>query len=216
MSDDHHLNKYLGWNNKQQSKNHSSFFLEVIQEDFSIYLMGRSGSYRRNGSGSPWWPGPEVIMNLFLKGCRRFTQGYPLPPTLSNVVVDAVIRHWLMVVVTTEAGTEVIGLLIRDFVAYLYADNGLVALTQPKRLQRASDVLAGLFNRAGLRTNTQNVVRNGLPSMPCAWQDVGGGVCEAGNRDRSNVLGVAEGAGIMSRVRSWGHGGVASDATSYP
>ena len=66
-----------------------------------------------------------------LKGYRVVTQREPLYPTLFNLVVDAVIRHWVTVVAATEAGTEGLGLLIWDLVAYFYADDGLVASTQP-------------------------------------------------------------------------------------
>ena len=40
-----------------------------------------------------------------LKGYRGVTQGNSLPPTIFNVVVDAVICHWVTVVTPTEAGT---------------------------------------------------------------------------------------------------------------
>ena len=68
------------------------------------------------------------------KGYREVTQGDPLSPTIFNVVVDAVICHWVTVVTPTEAGTGGLGFAIIDLVAYLYADNGLVASTQTKRL----------------------------------------------------------------------------------
>ena len=29
------------------------------------------------------------------KGARGFTQGDPLSPTIFNVVMDAVVRHWI-------------------------------------------------------------------------------------------------------------------------
>ena len=38
---------------------------------------------------------------LPFKGYRGMTQGYPMSPTLFNVVVDAVIYHWETVVVPT-------------------------------------------------------------------------------------------------------------------
>ena len=40
------------------------------------------------------------------KGYQVVTQGDPLTPTIFNVVVDAVVRHWVMVVTPTEAVTE--------------------------------------------------------------------------------------------------------------
>ena len=54
-----------------------------------------------------------------------------LPPTLFNVVMDAIIRHWVTVVVSTKESTEGLGMLIGDLVDYFYADDGLVASNQP-------------------------------------------------------------------------------------
>ena len=50
---------------------------------------------------------------------------------------------------------------IRDLLAYFYANDGMFASTQPKRLQRAFGVLADLFNRVGFRTNTWRMVSMG-------------------------------------------------------
>ena len=90
------------------------------------------------------------------------TQGDPLYSTIFNLVVDAVICHWVMVVSVTEAGVEGIGALIQDLTAYFYADNRLVMSTQLKRLQRALNVLTNLFNQVGLWKNKRNTV-----SMAC-------------------------------------------------
>ena len=70
------------------------------------------------------------------KGYLGVTQGNPLSPTIFNVVMDSVIRHWGMVVTPTEAVTRGLGLTIIDLAAYLYADDGLVGSTQPERLLR--------------------------------------------------------------------------------
>ena len=51
------------------------------------------------------------------KGYQGVTQGETLSPTIFNVVVDAVIRHWVMVVTPTEAGTGGLGLTIIDLEA---------------------------------------------------------------------------------------------------
>ena len=82
-----------------------------------------------------------------------------------NVVVDVIIRHWVKLVTPTEAITGGLGLTIIDLAAYLYAKDGLVASTQPDRLQRAFDVLTCLFNRFGIRTNTAKIV--GMVFQPC-------------------------------------------------
>ena len=53
---------------------------------------------------------------------------------------------------------EVLGLSIPDFVAYFYANDCLVTLTQPERLQWAFGVLTCLFDQVGLRTNMRKMV----------------------------------------------------------
>ena len=65
----------------------------------------------------------------------------------------------------TEDGTGGPGLIIIDQAAYFYDGNGLVLLTQPERVQRAFDILAGLFDWVGLRTNTAKTV--GMVCQPC-------------------------------------------------
>ena len=75
-----------------------------------------------------------------------------------NVFVDAVISHWVTVVTPAEVGTIRIGLTTIDLAAYFYANNGLVASTQPERIHRPFDVVTGLFNWVGIRTNTANTV----------------------------------------------------------
>ena len=61
----------------------------------------------------------------------------------------------------TEAEAELGGgdMSIQELVAYLYARNGLVVLTQPERLQRSFEILADLFDQVVLQTNMRNMVR---------------------------------------------------------
>ena len=93
-----------------------------------------------------------------LKGYQGVAQGNPLSPTIVNVVVDSVSCHWVAVVTSSEAGTGVLGMMIIDLATYFYAYNGLVASTQPERLQREFDVFAGPFDIVGLCTNIANTV----------------------------------------------------------
>ena len=99
------------------------------------------------------------------KGYHGMTQGKPLYPTLLNVVMDAIICHWVTVLAPTKEGREGLGLYIQDSETYFYANDGLVALTQPERIYRAFDVLSGLFDQVSLKTNTHKKVS--IACQPC-------------------------------------------------
>ena len=57
---------------------------------------------------------------------------------------------------------------------------------------------------------------HGLLSIPRAWKDVGGGVCDDGDGYRANVPRVADDTGAMPGLWSLVHGGVAADAPLDP
>ena len=63
---------------------------------------------------------------LPFKGYCGVTKGDPLSPAISNVVVGAIIRHWVTVVAATKKGVEGLDLLIRDLTAYFYSGDGLI------------------------------------------------------------------------------------------
>ena len=93
------------------------------------------------------------------------TQGDPLSPTIFNVVVDAVVRHWLILAVE-EAETR--GGCGREGMhqTYLfYTDDGMVALSDPRWLQWAFATLVGLFDPVGLKTNVGKTVS--MTCRPC-------------------------------------------------
>ena len=94
---------------------------------------------------------------LPFKGCRGVTQLDPMSPTIFNVVVVSVIRHWVTVVAATKKGVEGLDLFIRYLAPNFYANNGLIASPQPNIMQRAFDILAGLFDQVGIHTNTRKV-----------------------------------------------------------
>ena len=48
--------------------------------------------------------------------------------------------------------------MVRELSEYFYADYGPVASTQLERLQRVFEVLTGLFDQVGIRTNTRKTV----------------------------------------------------------
>ena len=68
---------------------------------------------------------------LPFKGYNSVTQGYHIFPTLSNLIIGAVIFHWVKMAAKTEEGTKGLGMLIQDLAAYFHARDGIFALTQP-------------------------------------------------------------------------------------
>ena len=101
------------------------------------------------------------------------TQGKPISPTIFNVVMDAVIRHWVTVVTPTEAGTGGGGLTIIDLLAYLYTENILIASTQQDRLQRSFEFHTDFFNHVRLQVKAGKMVR-----MVCQTCHAPGGMSE--------------------------------------
>ena len=93
------------------------------------------------------------------------TQGDPLSPTIFDVAVDAVVRHWVkgfIVEAEAQGGLVKEG---RNHAALFYANDGMVALSDPGWLQGAFNTLVGLFYSVGLRTNFGKTV--GMVCHPC-------------------------------------------------
>ena len=85
---------------------------------------------------------------------RGVTHGGPLPPTIFNVVFDAVIWYWVTLLGGSQ-GDNGQGLResIKTLMVLLYANYGLAASSDIARLQGAFDVLTSLFDQVGLQTN---------------------------------------------------------------
>ena len=96
---------------------------------------------------------------------RGVTQGYPLSPTVFNMVVDSVNFHWVMLLVGGESGPDGFGRLVQWMAEFFYADDRPLTLPRLSRLQVASYVLTGLFYRVGLHTNINKIV--GMVCQPC-------------------------------------------------
>ena len=86
------------------------------------------------------------------------TQVDPLSTIIFNVVVDAVVRHWMAVMVEgmEEQGEGVQE--VRHHNTLFYTDDGTVALSDPRWLQGAFSTLVGMFDRMGLRNNVWKTV----------------------------------------------------------
>ena len=63
------------------------------------------------------------------------TQGDPLSPTIFNVVMDAVVSHWVTLAVEEEEKRGEKGQDGRHQTALFYADDGMVASSDPHWLQ---------------------------------------------------------------------------------
>ena len=57
-----------------------------------------------------------------------------------------------------ELSAEGIVILVQDLVAYFYADDRLVALTQSERLQRSFEILTKLLDQIGIQENVWKTV----------------------------------------------------------
>ena len=118
------------------------------------------------------------------------TQGDPLSPTIFNVVVDAVVRHWLHLATQEAERRGERGRERRHQAALFYADGGMIASSDPRWLQWAFTVLVGLFDRVGLKTNRQKMV-----SMTCR-------TCSTpGNRSKASYTHKMTGDGLTPRER---------------
>ena len=84
------------------------------------------------------------------KGARGVTQGDPLSPTIFNVAVDAVVRHWIDGIVDETAEKGETGMEGRNQSAVFYAENGMVVSSYPAWLQGALSALVSIFDRVGL------------------------------------------------------------------
>ena len=99
------------------------------------------------------------------QGKRGVTQGNLLSPTIFNVVVDAVVRHWVTSVIAEAETRGDLGKEGRHQAALFYADNGMFASSDPGWLHGALKTLVGLFDRMGLQTNAGKTV--GMVCHPC-------------------------------------------------
>ena len=66
------------------------------------------------------------------KGARGVTHVDPLSPTIFNVVVDAVVCHWVTLVMTEAKKRGERGNEGRHQAALFYADDGMVASSDPR------------------------------------------------------------------------------------
>ena len=96
------------------------------------------------------------------------TQGNTFSPIIFNMVVGAIIQHWVTVLALTGAGAEGLGDTIQKLTSFFYADGRLVALPRLERLHRALNFLKDLFSRVDLHIDVQKMVSMAFrPCYPC-------------------------------------------------
>ena len=129
------------------------------------------------------------------------TQGDPLSPTIFNVVVDAVVRHWVTGAIADAEAQGGMGKEGRHQATLFYADNGMVASSDPLWLQGEFNTLVGLVDRVGLRENFRKTVI--MVCHPC--QAAGNLSTAAYGRSVTGggtyIQGEAKGTGGVRRVR---------------
>jgi hypothetical protein len=98
----------------------------------------------------------SVNYGMPFKTGRGVTLGGPLSAKLFNVLVDAIAWEWLQEL--QEGSTlkpDKTDHLMATFFAIFYVDDAYLASRNPDFLQRALNVIVGLFARVGLETNAQ-------------------------------------------------------------
>ena len=99
------------------------------------------------------------------KGSQGVTQGDPLSPTIFNVVVDLVVRHWVEVMVEGAEERVKNGKEGMHHNPLFYADDSMVAVSDPQWLQGEFSALVGLFDRVVLLTNVRKTFS--MVGRPC-------------------------------------------------
>ena len=79
-------------------------------------------------------------------------------PTIFNVVVDAVVWHWVQDMVESAGGQGRCGREGRHQNTVLYADDGMIALSDQGWMQGAFISLVGMFYWVGISTNVVKTV----------------------------------------------------------
>ena len=129
------------------------------------------------------------------QGARGVTQGDPLSPTIFNVVVDAVVHHWVTVFIVGVEERGERGKEGRHQADLFYTDDDMVASSDPCWLQGAFNTLVGLFDRVGLQINGRKTA-----GMVCRSYQAAGNMSEAAYGRRITGKGLTYREGLKARV----------------
>ena len=100
----------------------------------------------------------DVFYRAAFQGFLGVTQGGPLSPIILNVVVETVLRHWILLVEGGAGCQDGWGKEVLCCATFSHRDDILVASTDPVWLHGAFDTLARFFDRVGLQTNAGETV----------------------------------------------------------
>lgn len=107
-----------------------------------------------------FWDGQQVVARQsgfhghVFEATRGTTQGSIVSPTLFNIVLDCVTRHWLFLTVGNNQIVQTgLGQEARNKLSMFYADDGYISARDEAWLQEAATILTGLFRRVGLAAN---------------------------------------------------------------
>ena len=103
------------------------------------------------------------------KGSRGAALCNTLPPTIFNMVVDALIHHYTEMVAGEYAVPEGLRRMVHNLAAIFHMENRLISSHRPARLQEALDVLMGIFDWIVPMKNVAKTV--GMVCQPCCTAD---------------------------------------------
>ena len=92
-------------------------------------------------------------------------QGNPLSPTIFNVVVDAVVRHWVNGIVEEAEARREMGREGQNQAALFYQTTAWLSRWNPPGSRGAFTALLGIFDRMGLMKNVGKTVS--IVCHPC-------------------------------------------------
>ena len=128
------------------------------------------------------------------------TQGDLLPPIIFNVVVGAVVCHWVSLVVVGAGGKEGWWGEVHHRAAFFYAYDGIVAFNDTGWMQVAVDTFTSFFKRAPDKIWEDS--RDYIEPLTCGWYPVGGGLRSSDDGRGPNLLSPPVATSALPRMLS--------------
>ena len=120
------------------------------------YDLSYRGYYRGTEADIRWYRRQEILFWCPFNTERGVTQGYPVSPTIFNIVVDAVVRAVLLEVCRPQESHHGFRWSSGENNICFYADCGRIAGRNPIWVQTALTSMVIIFGRVRLQTNIIN------------------------------------------------------------